>query len=73
MPFVSEKQRRYFYHKAETDPKWAKTAERWEAETKGDLPERVSKHKSKKRVSSISSRKKGKRYTYYKRYKQHNA
>jgi hypothetical protein len=43
MPFVSEKQRRYFHWRARRDPTWAKRAKKWEAHTpSGKLPEKVS-------------------------------
>ena len=71
MPFKSDKQRRYFYYKAKTSPKWAKMVEEWESETKGQLPEKINKKKAKARIKKSVGGREPKRYTYYKRYKRY--
>jgi len=43
MPFVSDKQRRYFHWKSKTNPTWRKRTKEWEAHTPpGKLPEKVA-------------------------------
>jgi len=57
MPFVSEAQRRKFYALAERGEIPKATVEKYESETKGSLPERAAKAKTKSKKYTESKNK----------------